>query len=84
MMIAFSCPGLPGLQISHPAISFCERTGLGATLSKDVDELKVRITEGVATIHNAMLKRVWQELDHQLDVYRVTHVAHIKTSLNIP
>ena len=53
-------------------------------LSKDVDELKVRITEGVATIHNAMLKRVWQELDHQLDVYRVTHVAHIKTSLNIP
>ena len=32
-------------------------------LPKDVDELKAQITEAVATIDNAMLERVWQELD---------------------
>ena len=47
-------------------------------LPKDVDELKDRITEAVATIDNAMLERVWQELDYRLDVCRVTNGAHIE------
>lgn len=47
-------------------------------LPKDVDELKARITEAVATIDNAVLQRVWQELDYWLDVCRVTSGAHIE------
>ena len=70
-MIAFSCPGLPGLQISHPAISFCGGWFVKGLvymplLPKDVDELKARITEAVATIDNTMLERVWEELDYGL------------------
>ena len=45
-------------------------------LPKDVDELKSRITEAVATIDNAMLKCVWRELDNRLDGCRVTNCAH--------
>ena len=48
------------------------------TLPKDVDELKVRITEAIATIDNAMLEHVWRELDYRLDVCRVTNVAYIE------
>jgi hypothetical protein len=44
----------------------------------DVDELKERITEAVATINNAMLRRVWQKFDYRLDVCRVTNGAHIE------
>ena len=47
-------------------------------LPKDVDELKARITEALATINNAMLERVWQELDYRLDVCHVTNGAHIE------
>ena len=47
-------------------------------IPRDVNELKERITEDVATIGNAMLGRVWQEFDHRLDVDRVTNGAHIK------
>ena len=47
-------------------------------IPRDVDELKARITEAVSTIDNAMLGRVWQELDYRLDVCRVTNGAHIE------
>ena len=47
-------------------------------IPRDVDELKARITEAVATIDNAMLGRVWQEFDYRLDVCRVTSGAHIE------
>ena len=47
-------------------------------IPRDVDELKARITQAVATINNAMLGRVWQELDYRLDVCRVTNGAHIE------
>ena len=43
-------------------------------LPKDVDELKAQITEAVATMDNAMLERVCQELD----VCSVTNGAHIE------
>ena len=45
---------------------------------RDVDELKAQITEAFATIDNAMLGHVWQELDNQLVVCRVTNGAHIE------
>ena len=44
----------------------------------DVDELKARITEAFSTIDNAMLGRIGQELDYNLDVCRVTNGAHIE------
>ena len=47
-------------------------------IPRDVDELKARITEVVSTIDNAMLGRVWQELDNRLDVSRLTNGAHIE------
>ena len=45
---------------------------------RHLDELKTRVTEAVATIDNAMLGRVWQDLDSRLDVCRVTNGAHIE------
>ena len=47
-------------------------------IPRDVDELKARITEAVATIDNAMLGRVWQEFDYRFDVRRVINGAHIE------
>ena len=47
-------------------------------IPRNVDELKARITEAVATIDNAMLGRVWQEFDYLLDVCRVYNGAHIE------
>ena len=44
----------------------------------DLNELNTQITEAVATIDNAMLGRVWQELDYRLDVCCVTNGAHIE------
>ena len=46
------------------------------SLPKNVGELMARITEAIAAIDNAMLKCIWQELDHRLDVYRVTNGAN--------
>ena len=43
-----------------------------------MDDLKDRITEVLATIENAMLGRVWQEMDYRLDVCRATNGAHIE------
>ena len=47
-------------------------------IPRDVDELKARIIKAVATIDNAMLGRVWHELDYRLDVCRVSNGAHIE------
>ena len=48
------------------------------SLPKDVDKLKVRKTEAVVAIDNAMLECVWQEFNYRLDVCRVTNGAHIE------
>ena len=48
------------------------------SIPRDVDDWKSRITEAVATIGNAVLGRVWQELDYRLDVCRVTNGAHVE------
>ena len=47
-------------------------------LPRDMEDLQTRITEALATIDNAMLGRVWQEMDYRLDVCRVTRGAHIE------
>ena len=52
------------LHISHQAISFCRDlwknwSTVCNPILRDVDELKARIIEAVATIDNAMLGRVW-------------------------
>ena len=48
------------------------------SIPRKVDEPNTQITEAVATTDNAMLGRVWQELDYRLDVCRVTNGAHIE------
>jgi hypothetical protein len=46
--------------------------------SSDIDNLKRRIPEAVAAVTCDMLRRVWDELDYQLDICRVTRGAHIE------
>ena len=72
--------------LAHPDLTprdfflwgFVKRLVYVLPISRDVDELKAQITEAVANIDNAMLGRVWQELDYRLDVCRVPHGAHIE------
>ena len=59
---------------------FVKRLVYVPPLSKNVDALKIRITEAVATIDKAMLKRVGQELVYRFDVCRVTNGAQIEHS----
>lgn len=54
----------------------CERTDLCAY--RLMNELKVRITELIATIDNAMLERIWYELDYWFDVCRLISNVHVE------
>ena len=47
------------------------------TRLKDLADLKSRIIAAVKNIDAPMLTRVWQELEHRIDVCRVTRGAHI-------
>ena len=67
------------MPLAHPDLTPCDflwefviRLVYVPPIPRDVDKLKARITEAVATIDNAMLGRIWQELDYRLDVCRVT------------
>ena len=73
--------------LAHPDLTprdfllwgFVKRLVYVSPIPRDVDEeLKAHIAEAVATIDNAMLGRVWQELDYRLDVCRVSNGAHIE------
>lgn len=44
----------------------------------DIDELKARIRNAVATVDIDMLARTWQEIEHRLDILRATKGAHIE------
>jgi hypothetical protein len=46
--------------------------------SFDIDDLKQCITEAVAAVICDMLQRVWEDLDYQFAICRVTHWAHIE------
>ena len=45
---------------------------------QNVRELQDRIRAAVQTVDGNMLKRVWQELEYRMDIFRVTSGAHIE------
>jgi hypothetical protein len=47
-------------------------------LPNDLQELRQRIIDAVATIHRDMPERVWTEMDCRIDVCRVTRGYHIE------
>ena len=47
-------------------------------LPASIPELKVRIRTAIDTITTDMLQTVWNELDHRVDVCRITNGAHIE------
>jgi hypothetical protein len=47
-------------------------------LARDLADPKARIIAAVKNIDAPMLTRVWQELEHRIDVCRVTRGAHIE------
>ena len=47
-------------------------------LPENVNELKQRIAIALEKVTQDMLHRVWEELDYELDVCRVTGGAHIE------
>jgi len=49
-----------------------------APMPRDLPQLRQRIMKAVATIDRHMLLCVWQELDHRIDICRVTKGGHIE------
>ena len=47
-------------------------------LPTNIEEMKERITAALETVTEDMLQRVWHELEHRLNVCRVTRGAHIE------
>jgi hypothetical protein len=47
-------------------------------LQLDIDELNLRIAAAIETIDRNIVERAWDELDHTLDICRVTNGAHIE------
>ncbi|GBO36763.1 hypothetical protein AVEN_112134-1 [Araneus ventricosus] len=43
-----------------------------------INHLKQRITDVIHSVTTDVLTRVWEELNHHLDVCRATNVAHIE------
>ncbi|KAJ4449299.1 hypothetical protein ANN_00697 [Periplaneta americana] len=48
-------------------------------LPQDLQDLRMRIEETVATVMPDMLSRVWQELEYRVNICRVTYGAHIES-----
>jgi hypothetical protein len=47
------------------------------SLPLNIDEFKLRITAAIEIFDRNMLEREWDDLDHRLDICRVTNGAHI-------
>ena len=45
---------------------------------RDINDLKQKITDAIATIDDAMLQQTWQEIEYHLDVLRSTNGAHVE------
>jgi hypothetical protein len=45
---------------------------------RDINDLKERITDAIATVDEAMLERTWMEIEYRLDVLRATNFAHVE------
>jgi hypothetical protein len=44
----------------------------------NIEHLRARITEAVHSVTPDVLRRVWQELEYQLDVCKATNGSHIE------
>jgi hypothetical protein len=42
------------------------------TKIRDINDLKERIIDAIATVDEAMLERTWMEIEYRLDVLRAT------------
>lgn len=47
-------------------------------LARDIEELKTRITDAVATVQEDILRTVWDEFGYRLDVVRASKGGHIE------
>ena len=45
----------------------------------DLQTLKTRIREAIATVTPQMLHNTWREIEFRLDVLRATNGAHVET-----
>jgi hypothetical protein len=45
---------------------------------RDINDLKERIIDAIATADSAMLERTWMEIEYRLDVLRATNGAHVE------
>jgi hypothetical protein len=54
------------------------KDGKEISQSSDIDDLKRRITDAVATVTCGMLRRVWEELCYRFDICRITRGAQIE------
>jgi uncharacterized protein with LGFP repeats len=52
------------------------------TKFRDINDLKERITDAIATVDEAMLERTWMEIEYRLDVLRATNGANVEVFLN--
>jgi hypothetical protein len=43
----------------------------------DIDTLKARIRDALATVAEEMLEKTWREIEYRLDVLRATNGAHV-------
>jgi hypothetical protein len=48
------------------------------TKVRDINNLKERMTDAIATVDEAMLERTWMEIEYRLDVLRKTNGAHVE------
>jgi hypothetical protein len=48
------------------------------TKVQDINDLKERITEAIATIDKPMLEQTWMEIEYRLDVLCATNGAHVE------
>ncbi|PSN41872.1 hypothetical protein C0J52_10239, partial [Blattella germanica] len=78
-------PSAPGL-LHSPNLTVCDfflwdyvRDSVhNPPLPAKLVEFRRCITAAIDFITHDLLEKIWRELDHQLDVCRVTRVAHIK------
>ena len=61
-----------------PRLLFGAKDIVYRTKARDINDLKQKISNAIATIDKAMLQRTWQEIEYCLDVLRATNGAHIE------
>ena len=48
------------------------------TKTRDITDLKQKITDTIATIDETVLQQTWQEMEYRLDMLRATNGAHVE------